>query len=113
MRRLHTRREWLLQSAAAASGAWLAGTSWLRAAAAPTSPVSVATCATYDPAGLLAIMEKMFDRVGGLTRLVNGKTVAIKVNLTGAPESRVNGQPLEDTHYTHPHVIAATVHLMG
>ncbi len=45
--------------------------------------------------------------------LVNGKTIAIKVNLTGAPESRVNDQPVGDTHYTHPQVIAATVHLIG
>ena len=53
----------------------------------------------------------MFDQIGGLKRLVSGKTVAIKVNLTGAPESRVNDQPVGDTHYTHPQVIAATVHL--
>jgi uncharacterized protein (DUF362 family) len=113
MRHLHTRREWLLETTAAVSGAWLAGTSWLHAAAAPTAPVSVARCLTYDPAEVLAAMEKMFDRMGGLRSLVNGKTVAIKVNLTGGPESRVNDQPVGDTHYTHPQVIAATVHLIG
>jgi uncharacterized protein (DUF362 family) len=113
MRQLRTRREWLLETTAIVSGAWLAGTTRLRAAAAPTSPVSVARCTTYDPAELLATMEKMFDRIGGLKRLVNGKTVAIKVNLTGAPESLVNGQPVGDTHYTHPQVVAATTHLIG
>jgi uncharacterized protein (DUF362 family) len=58
-------------------------------------------------------MERMLDQIGGLRRLVNGKTVAIKVNLTGEPERRVNGLPVGDTHYTHPQVIAAAVHLMG
>ncbi len=113
MRQLQTRREWLLQTTTVVAGTWLAGTSWLRAAAAPTAPVSVARCMTYDPAELLAALEKMFDGIGGLKRLVNGKTVGIKVNLTGGPESRVNDQPVEDTHYTHPRVIAATVHLIG
>jgi uncharacterized protein (DUF362 family) len=68
---------------------------------------------TYDPAELLPAMEKMFDRIGGLKRLVNGKTIGLKVNLTGAPESRVNDRPVGDTHYTHPQVVAATVHLLG
>jgi uncharacterized protein (DUF362 family) len=55
----------------------------------------------------------MFDQLGGLGRLVKGKTVAIKINLTGAPTYRLGYLPLEDTHYTHPAVIAASVHLMG
>jgi hypothetical protein len=113
MRHLQSRREWLLQTTSVVSGAWLARTSWLHAAAAPTAPVSVAKCMTYDPAELLATMEKMFDRIGGLQDLVRGKTVGMKVNLTGAPESRLNDQPVGDTHYTHPQVIAAAVHLIG
>jgi uncharacterized protein (DUF362 family) len=113
MRHLQSRREWLLQTTSVVSGAWLARTSWLHAAVAPTAPVSVAKCMTYDPAELLATMEKMFDRIGGLQSLVRGKTVGIKVNLTGAPESRQNDQPVGDTHYTHPQVIAAAVHLIG
>jgi uncharacterized protein (DUF362 family) len=113
VQRVQSRREWVLQTTSVVSGAWLAGTSWLHAAAAPTAPVSVARCMTYDPAELLAAMEQMFDRIGGLKRLVNGKTVAVKVNLTGAPETLVNDRPVGDTHYTHPQVIAATVHLMG
>jgi len=113
MRQPQTRREWLLETTSAVSGAWLAGASWLHAAGAPTAPVSVATCTTYDPAELLATMEKMFDRLGGLRGLVGGKTVGLKVNLTGGPETRVNDQPVGDTHYTHPQVIAATVHLIG
>jgi len=106
------RREFLGRTSAVLSGAYLAGTSLTRAAA-PAGPVSVARCKTYDPSELLPIMRTMFDQLGGLGRLVKGKTVAIKINLTGAPSYRLGYLPLEDTHYTHPHVIAATVHLMG
>lgn len=106
-----TRRDWLLKTSAVA-GAWLAGPSLSRAAA-PTSPVAVARCRTYDQAELLPVMQKMFDQLGGLGKLVKGKTVAIKINLTGSPTYRVGHLLLEDTHYTHPQVIAAAAHLMG
>jgi uncharacterized protein (DUF362 family) len=55
----------------------------------------------------------MFDQLGGLGRIVKGKTVAIKINLTGAPSYRVGHLPCEDTHYTHPRVIGATCYLMA
>jgi uncharacterized protein (DUF362 family) len=109
----YTRRKWLSNAAAAVSGAYLAGSKLGRAATAPATPVSVARCKTYEPSELLPTMQKMFDQLGGLGRLVKGKTVAIKINLTGAPTYRIGHLPLEDTHYTHPHVIAAAVHLMG
>jgi uncharacterized protein (DUF362 family) len=80
---------------------------------APAAPVAVAKCKTYNPAELVATLDRMFDQLGGLRRIVNGKTVAIKINLTGSPTYRVGYLPLGDTHYTNPHVIAAAVHLMG
>jgi uncharacterized protein (DUF362 family) len=54
----------------------------------------------------------MFDQLGGLGCLVRGKTVAIKLNLTGRPSYRLGYARHEDTHWTHPRVIAATVHLL-
>jgi uncharacterized protein (DUF362 family) len=108
----YSRRQWLSKTASALSGAYLAGGLPGRAAA-PASPVAVARCKTYNSAELLPAMQKMFDQLGGLGRLVAGKTVAIKINLTGAPTYRLGYLPLEDTHYTHPQVIAAAVHLMG
>jgi uncharacterized protein (DUF362 family) len=108
-----SRRAFLSQTATGISGAWLAGGSFARAAQAPAAPVAVSRARTYEPNQLLPTMQQMFDRLGGLERLVKGKTVAIKINLTGAPTYRVGYLPLEDTHYTHPHVIAAAVHLMG
>jgi uncharacterized protein (DUF362 family) len=107
-----TRREWLASTATAISGAYLASTSKLRAATAPATRVAVARCQSYGPE-LLPTLDRMFDQLGGLGRIVKGKTVAIKINLTGAPTYRIGYLPLEDTHYTHPRVIAATVHLMS
>ena len=108
-----TRRELLWKGAAGVSGAYFFGPSILRAAAAPAARVTIARCRTYDTSELLPTLARMFDELGGLQRMVKGKTVAMKINLTGRPTLRVRYQPLEYTHYTHPAVIAATVHLMG
>src|SRR5688572_25211438 len=58
-------------------------------------------------------MQKMFDGLGGLGTLVKGKTVAIKVNLTGSALERLGHTPAELAHWTHPRVIGATVHLLN
>jgi hypothetical protein len=53
-------------------------------------------------------MAKMFDELGGLGKLVAGKTVAMKVNLTGGPHQRLGHLGAESAHWTHPAVIAAS-----
>ena len=106
-----TRRQWLAHTGLAA-GAVLARPFTAAAATGPTPRVAIAKCATYG-AELLPALDGMFDQLGGLERLVKGKTVAIKVNMTGDPSYRLGRLPAEDTHYTHPRVIAATVHLLG
>src|SRR4249919_3335562 len=99
-----TRREWI----AAISAAPL-----LRAAPnAPAAPVAIAKCASYNE-DVTAKLATMFDQLGGLDRIVRGKTVTIKLNLTGSPGLRFEGRPLGVTHYTHPKVVGATAHLMG
>lgn len=103
-----TRRQWL----AAAAGAVMTRPFRAHAAVAPTPRVAIAKCPSYG-AELLPAMQGMFDQLGGLGRLVKGKTVAIKVNMTGDTNFRLGHLPAEDTHYTHPRVIAATVYLMG
>lgn len=80
--------------------------------AAPSAPVALARCRTYEPGELSATLGKMFDQIGGLGRLVKGKTVAIKINMTGAAESRLGHHPIEDTTWTHPNVIATAMQLM-
>jgi len=114
MTAIYSRREVLkkMGSAAIAVGAYWKAPS-LFASTAPTAPVAVAKCKTYASAELVSTLDKMFDQLGGLRRIVSGKTVAIKINLTGAPNYRVGYLPLGDTHYTNPQVITATVHLMG
>ena len=111
-----TRREWL-KSASAVGGVCLAGAAFTpamaAATAAPTAPVSVAKCQTYDPKEVLATMARMFDQLGGIGKLVKGKTVAVKFNLTGTPQSRLGNLPPSETHFTHPAVVAAAVSLMS
>ena len=91
---------------------WLSPPRLFSEVAAPASRVAVAKCPAYD-AEVLATLQTMFDRLGGLERLVKGKTVAIKLNLTGGPTDRVGGRPVEFTSWVHPRVIGATVHLLG
>ncbi len=79
--------------------------------AAPTAPVAVARCKDYG-AGYLAAMEKMLDQLGGAGRIVKGKTVTIKVNLTGEASYRLGYLPAGRAHWNHPQTIAATVHLL-
>src|ERR1035437_6207410 len=107
-----SRREWAIRAAGWFSGTYLA-TGLSRAAAAPTAPVSVAKCQTYNPAELVPALERMFDQLGGLGRLVKGTTVAIKVNLTGAPTYRLGYLPLEDTDRKSTRLTSSHANLMG
>lgn len=78
---------------------------------APTAPVAITKCATYGEE-LTASMSDLFDKIGGLGRIVNNKTVTVKVNLTGSPALRLQGKALGVTHYTHPKTIGALAYLM-
>jgi len=91
--------------------ALLAATPLARAKEAPTAPVSIARARTYD-GDLTGTLATMFDQLGGLGRIVNNKTVTIKVNLTGSPSQRFQGKPLGLTHYTHPNMAGALAYLM-
>lgn len=62
---------------------------------------------------LLPAMPTMFCQLGGFDSIVEGKTVAVKINMTGAPTYRLGYHPVENTHCTHPRVIGAAVHLLG
>lgn len=94
----------------AAAGLTLVQPARMRAAA-PTAPVAVAKCKDYG-AGYLVAMEKMFDQLGGLGKLVKGKTVVLKINLTGPAFYRLGFLPAGRAHWNEPRSIAATVHLL-
>src|SRR5437899_2185940 len=99
-----TRREWLACTAAAGL---------LKAApAAPTAPVSIAKCSSYD-GDLVSTLSTMFDQLGGLGRIVRNKTVTIKLNLTGSPGLRFQGKALGVTHYTHPKLVFAMARVLN
>lgn len=78
----------------------------------PAAPVAIARATSYD-ADLAPVVSTVFDQLGGLGRLVRGKTVTIKLNLTGSPAQRVQGRPLGVTHYTHPKLAGTVAQLMG
>lgn len=102
----YTRRQWL--QFMMASPAWLGTAASSKAGAR----VAIARCTSYET-DLAAVLAKMFDQLGGLDRLVRGRTVTVKLNMTGSPALRLRGLPLGSTHYCHPRVVHALVHLLG
>jgi uncharacterized protein (DUF362 family) len=105
-----SRREFLVGSAAVVGlGALRTGP---LARAAPAATVSIARCDSYANGELVAALDRMFDQIGGLGRLVQGRTVAIKLNMTGPPSVRLGATRAGEAHWVHPRVIGATLHLM-
>lgn len=107
-----TRREILKSAAAAAAFGTLAPEGACAAGKAPTAPVALGRCDTYELKAVHARLARMLDQVGGIRKLVAGKTVAVKVNLTGDPSMKALGLPAERTFQTHPNVILATAMLL-
>lgn len=73
---------------------------------APAAPVAIARCASYDE-DLPGKLTTLFDRLGGIGRLIRGKTVTVKVNLTGKTHERMPAHDPGVTHWTHPAVAGA------
>jgi uncharacterized protein (DUF362 family) len=73
---------------------------------APTAPVSIQRCVSYEPAVVRRQLEAALDGIGGIGRLVKGKTVTMKVNMT-APAEKLLGLAASRTYHIHPHVVAA------
>jgi len=111
MRLEFQRREFIQGLGAAAAGMYLTPTKLL-ASMPPTAPVAVARCSTYGPE-IVTTLARMFDQIGGLRKLVKGKTVSMKINVTGNAELHFGGLSLGQTYWVHPQVVAATVHLLG
>ena len=106
-----TRRQWLSTLGATATASLLRPPV-ASAGDLPTSPVAVAKCKTYGDE-LLPTLATMFNQLGGLEKLVAGKTVAIKLNLVGSPWSRLGDARPELAQWVHPAVITATARLLG
>lgn len=89
----------------------LASTRTLNAARLPAGPVSVLKCPSYE-ADQVEALDRLFTLLGGLDGVVKGKTVTVKLNLTGSPALRIGGKAPHLTHYTHPKHVAAMIHLL-
>src|SRR5579884_2705963 len=74
----------------------------------PSSPVSIARCRSYDVEALVRQLNHMMDQLGGIQKLVSGKTVAVKVNLTGDVHQGFHGLPAGRTYHVHPDMVLAT-----
>ncbi len=104
-----TRRQWLAACGAAA-GVICSGRARGSEGSAPAAPVAIGRCAGYgdDVPGRL---ETLFDQLGGIGSLVRGKTVTIKLNLTGG--GRFDALTPGQTHWVHPTVTGACCALFG
>jgi uncharacterized protein (DUF362 family) len=80
------------------------------AAEAPAAPVAIARCRSYDQE-FYRTLGRLLDTIGGIRRLVRGKTVALKLNLTGNV-ARFPERP--DLPYrSHPATVLAVVQLLS
>jgi uncharacterized protein (DUF362 family) len=78
-----------------------------RSAEAPTAPVALLRCESFEPRLLRQRFDKAFDLVGGLKPWVENKTVTVKINLTGMEWKPFAGLPAYETYQTHPATLAA------
>jgi uncharacterized protein (DUF362 family) len=76
-----------------------------------SSRVAIGQCQEYDR-HVGEVLATMFDQLGGIDKLVRGKTVAIKLNMTGPPSDKLNSMPNQMTHWVHPQVIGSLVSLL-
>lgn len=105
-----SRREFL--ASAAAAGIYMSSSRLLKGQQAPAGRVAVGVCPQYDRQ-VVEVLFRLFDQIGGIEKLVRGKTVAIKINLTGPPTARLRYLPQGMSFWSNPQVIAATVYLLG
>jgi len=110
------RRDFLKRAAAMTTGLMGAGLLQPRQAAAepPVSPVAVRACKHYDRALIKQTLGRMFGDLGGLSGLVSGRKVGIKLNLTslnGNVQTQ-HGVQFKYSDTTHPDVAYALAQLM-
>src|ERR1700679_885605 len=101
------RREMLATTGAATLGTLCMPN--LMKADAPASRVWMVRCPHYAQYGQQ--LSQACDQIGGIEKLVRGKTVALKLNLTGNPK---NFPLTPDLPYrTNPQSVAPTAHLFA
>ncbi len=63
--------------------------------------VAIASCKNYGSQEIQAAYGQCFDLLGGVGSLVKGKTVTIKINLTGTDFTPFLNRPVGETYMTH------------
>ena len=77
-----------------------------RAKDAPGMPVVIQRCESYEPGLVRRKLDEAIKLIGGIDKLVRGKTVTVKLNLTGDIRE-VGGLPACRTYHIHPNAAAA------
>lgn len=80
-------------------------------AAKANAKVAVVRCREFGREGHEA-HARAFDLLGGLGRLAKGKTVTVKLNLTGSDFSPIFGRPVGESYMTHPDTAYAVADLL-
>jgi len=73
---------------------------------APSAPVSIQRCESYEPKLVRRQLDTALDQIGGIGNLVRGKTVTVKLNCTGEVR-QLFGRPAYETYHVHPHAVGA------
>jgi uncharacterized protein (DUF362 family) len=118
------RRSFLRITSTLAAGASLAVPGARRLFAADAAPaksgadtrVAIASCQGYTAQEVRAAYDGCFDLLGGVGSLVKGKTVTVKINLTGTNFSSFLGRHVGETYMTHEstaHALAAALFKAG
>jgi uncharacterized protein (DUF362 family) len=95
-----------------AAGALVARPALASSLQAPASRVAIGLCPEYNRQ-VYDVLSTMFDQLGGIDSLVRGKTVAIKLNMTGPTSLKLESMSNQMTHWVHPQVIGSLVSLLG
>ncbi len=103
------RRQFIRAGATALLGAALRPTaSAASTVAGANAKVAIVPCTGYGRE-LPTAMARSFDLLGGLGGLLNGKTVTMKINLTGSKFHQVYGRPVGESYMTHPATVVTVL----
>ncbi len=73
---------------------------------APSSPVAIQRCTSFDPQVFRRRLDAALDLIGGIGTLVKNKTVTVKINLTGMSWKDFGGLRAYESYQTHPSTVA-------
>lgn len=110
-----SRRAFLRAGAGAVAAAPLLGSRMLGAEPLAKARVAVVSCKEYGAAVGKAFAQA-FDLIGGIGSLVKGKTVTVKLNLTGTNFTPFLNRPVGETfmtHYDTAHALGAQLFAAG